>query len=117
MKRAERGVNVVTLYVIGIFLLVALLLGYLLYAFRAEMIRKENRETLATQMTALVSNVDAQLVEMFERQIPQRIASRDVAVESLKHLAEASQPGTGEIRAVVQLLGEIKSAYALPDEV
>ena len=106
----------VTLYVTAIFLVVALLLGCLLYALRQDMLRRENQDHLTAQLSALVNNMDSQLVDAMTRQIPLRIAARDASESSIATLARASRPPSGQILKLKSLLTEVKSAFPAVEE-
>ena len=115
-KKTGRRINVVTVYVSLIFLVVAVLLGTLFYMLRSSTLEREARETLVSLTASLADQFDSQIVDVMERQVPLRIAARDVATEYVQTLAQTEKPRYEEIHGLIQLLGEIKSAYSVPDE-
>ena len=91
-KKNGRRINVVTVYVSLIFLVVAVLLGTLFYMLRSSTLEREARETLVSLTASLADQFDSQIVDVMERQVPLRIAARDVATKYVQTLAQTEKP-------------------------
>ena len=96
----KRRMNVVSVWVIVIFTVVAATLVLMLNLLYGYFSREELRHTLREQVTVLADNADAQLMDAIENQALQRLAGKPNAALLIRRLAQTDSPAVrGRVRA------------------
>lgn len=111
----KRRVNVVSVWVIVIFTVVAVTLVLMLNLVYGYIAREELRHNLREQAEVLSDNGDAQLLDLIENQMLQRLAGKTGVTALVRRLAEAEMPSTADIRALAAALTETAAAFQQAD--
>ena len=117
MSGSKRRMNVVSVWVIVIFTVVAATLVLMLNLLYGYFSREELRHTLREQATVLADNADAQLVDAIENQALQRLAGKPNAAMLISRLAQTDSPASSDIRTLVNLIGETTASLQAVDRI
>lgn len=113
----KRRMNVVSVWVIVIFTVVAATLVLMLNLLYGYFSREELRHTLREQVTVLADNADAQLVDAIENQALQRLAGKPNAALLIRRLAQTDSPASSDIRTLVNAVSETTASLQAVDRI
>lgn len=111
----KRRVNVVSVWVIVIFTVVAATLVLMLNLVYGYISREELRHNLREQVELLADNGDVQLLDAIENQMLQRLAGKTGVAALVRRLAAGAEPATTDIRALAAALTETAAAFSQAD--
>ena len=109
--------NVVSVWVIVIFTVVAATLVLMLNLLYGYFSREELRHTLREQVTVLSDNADAQLVDAIENQALQRLAGKPNAAMLIRRLAQTDSPASSDIRTLINAISETTASLQAVDRI
>ena len=113
----KRRMNVVSVWVIVIFTVVAATLVLMLNLLYGYFSREELRHTLREQVTVLADNADAQLMDAIENQALQRLAGKPNAALLIRRLAQTDSPASSDIRTLVNAISETTASLQAVDRI
>ena len=111
----KRRVNVVSVWVIVIFTVVAATLVLMLNLVYGYISREELRHNLREQAELLADNGDVQMLDAIENQMLQRLAGKTGVAALVRRLAAGAEPATTDIRALAAALTETAAAFSQAD--
>ena len=107
--RRNRKMNVVSVWIIVIFTVIAVTLVALFMLMYQSIMRSEVHATMREQVEVLRDNADAQVVDEIESQIARRLASKDVNTGYISAIVDGQIPSSQEILALSAYFTELRA--------
>jgi len=102
--------NVVSVWIIVIFTVIAVTLVSLFMLVYSSILRSENRATLREQVEVLRDNADTQVIDVIQNQLALRLATNDVSTGLIHRLAEGHLPSVEEIRTLTSNFVQVRAS-------
>ncbi len=108
--RRKRKMNVVSVWIIVIFTVIAITLVSLFMLVYSFILRSEVQSTLREQVQVLRDNADTQVVDVVQNQLARRLATNDVSTGLINMLAEGHLPSVEEIRTLTNNFAQVRAS-------
>ncbi|MBR6569961.1 MAG: helix-turn-helix transcriptional regulator [Clostridia bacterium] len=106
--RRKRKMNVVSVWIIVIFTIIAVTLITMFMLTYQSILKTEVRTALREQVEVLRDNADLQVVDVIENQIARRLASKDISTGYIQAIAEGHMPSSTEILDLTAYCAEVR---------
>lgn len=103
----KRKMNVVSLWIIVIFTVIAITLVSMFMIVYNSILRSEVQATLREQVEVLRDNADTQVIDVIQNQLARRLATKDVSTGYINALAAGHVPTVQEIRTLYNYFEQV----------
>jgi len=109
--RRKRKMNVVSVWIIVIFTVIAVTLVSLFMLVYSSILRSEVQDTLREQVKVLRDNADTQVIDVIQTQLARRLATNDISTGYITALAEGHIPSIAEIRTLSSNFAQVRASF------
>lgn len=105
--RRKRKMNVVSVWIIVIFTVIAVTLVSLFLLVYSSIIRSELQGTLREHVEVMRDNADAQIIDVVQNQVARRLATKDISTGYIQSMANGYVPTVMDIRTLTDFFGQV----------